>query len=47
MNEYIIRPQSGMRINVSKGQKIEIVDVDGGQVADFFAEIKGTHDEYV
>ena len=47
MNEYIIRPQSGMRIDVSKGQKIEIVDVDGGQVADFFAEIKGTHDEYV
>lgn len=47
MNKYIIRPQSGLRIDVSKGQKIEIVDVDGGQVADFFAEIKGTHDEYV
>lgn len=47
MKEYMIQPQSGMRIDVSKGQKIEIMDVDGGQVADFFAEIKGTHEEYV
>lgn len=47
MNEYIIKPQSGIRIDVSKGQKIEIIDVEGGQVADFFAEIKGTHGEYV
>ena len=47
MDEYIIRPQRGMRIDVSKGQKIEIIDVDGGQVADFFAEIRGTHEEYV
>lgn len=47
MDNYFIQPQSGIRINVNKGQKIEIIDVDGGQVADFFAEIKGTHDEYV
>ena len=47
MDNYIIQPQSGIRIDVRKGQRIEIIDVEGGQVADFFAEIKGTHDEYV
>ena len=47
MSTYLIQPQSGMKIDVNKGQKIEIIDVDGGQVADFFAEIKGTHEEYV
>lgn len=47
MSKYFIQPRSGIRIEVNKGQKIEIIDVDGGQVADFFAEIKGTHDEYV
>lgn len=47
MNEYLIQPQSGIRIDVDKGQKIEIIDLDGGQVADFFAEVKGTHEEYV
>ena len=47
MGKYLIQPQSGIRIDVNQGQKIEIIDVEGGQVADFFAEIKGTHDEYV
>ena len=47
MNEYLIQPRSGMRIDVSKGQTIEITDIDGGQVADFFAEISGTHEEYL
>ena len=47
MKEYLIQPQTGLRIDVKKGQRIEIVDVVGGQVADFFAEIKGTHEEYV
>lgn len=47
MNEYLIQPQSGIRIEVNRGQKIEIIDVNGGQVADFFAEMKGTHEEYV
>lgn len=35
MSEYLIQPQSGIRIEVNKGQRIEIIDVDGGQVADF------------
>ena len=47
MNEYLIQPRSGLRIDVSKGQTIEITDIDGGQVADFFAEISGTHEEYL
>ena len=47
MKEYIIQPQCGMRIEASKGQAITIIDVEGGQVADFFAEVKGTHEEYL
>ena len=47
MQQYIIQPQSGIKIEVTKNQKISIIDVEGGQVADFFAEIKGTHEEYV
>lgn len=47
MKEYIIQPQCGMRIEASKGQTITIIDVEGGQVADFFAEVKGTHEEYL
>lgn len=43
MKEYIIQPQCGMRIEASKGQTITIIDVEGGQVADFFAGVKGTH----
>ena len=42
MKEYIIQPKHGGRIEVSNGQTITVVDVDGGQVANFFAEVKGT-----
>lgn len=47
MVKYVIKPQSGIKIEVTKNQKITIIDVAGGQVADFFAEIKGTHEEYL
>ena len=47
MSKHIINPCSGIKIEVNRGQNITIVDVAGGQVADFFAEIKGTHDEYI
>lgn len=47
MVKYTIQPQCGIRLEVNKGQSITITDVEGGQVADFFAEIKGTHDEYL
>ena len=42
-----IQPKHGGRIEVSNGQTITVVDVDGGQVADFFAEVKDTHEEYL
>lgn len=47
MKSYIIPPKKGIRIEMEKGQSITIKDIEGGQVADFFAEIKGTHDEYL
>ena len=47
MDKYIIDPQCGIRIDVNKGQIITVVDVEGGQVADFFAEIRGNHEEYL
>lgn len=47
MERYIIEPQGGIRIEAKKGQSIAIKDIEGGQVADFFAEIKGTHEEYL
>ena len=47
MKKYIIQPKCGIRLEVSKGRTITITDVEGGQVADFFAEIRGTHDEYL
>lgn len=36
--EYIIPACSGMKIDVKEGQTITVVDIDGGQVVDFFAE---------
>lgn len=45
--EYIIRPSTGIAIEVAKGEYVTVLDVDGGQVADFFAEIKNNRDEYV
>ena len=47
MQKYIIQPMCGIRAAVSKGQTITVIDIEGGQVADFFAEVKGTHEEYL
>ena len=47
MREYIIEPCSGLKIEAEKGQKIEIIDIEGGQVVDFFAERKGDGTEFV
>lgn len=38
MQEYIIDAYSGKSFNVSEGQILTLIDVEGGQVADFFAE---------
>lgn len=35
--EYIVQAQSGVNIPVSKGATIEIIDLEGQQVVDFFA----------
>lgn len=37
--EYFIPACRGKRIDVCKGQKITVIDVEGGQVVDFFAEV--------
>ena len=47
MREYIIEPCSGLKIEAEKGQKIEIIDIKGGQVVDFFAERTGDGMEFV
>lgn len=46
MEHYLVQPCSGMRIEVQKGQLIEITDVEGGQVLDFFAQMHGSPDEF-
>ena len=47
MKEYIINPCSGIAIDVAKGEYITVVDIDGGQVVDFFAEVKNSVDEFL
>lgn len=37
--EFIIEAKTGQRIDILKGQTISIIDLEGGQVADFFAII--------
>jgi len=45
--EYLINPCSGIQIEVQKGQKIEIIDIDGGQVVDFFAQMPDDPDHFL
>ncbi len=45
--EYIINACSGKKIEVKKGQKIIIVDIEGGQVVDFFAKSKVNDNEFL
>lgn len=47
MREYTINPCSGLKINVAKGEFITVIDIDGGQVVDFFAEINSSMDEFL
>jgi len=37
MNEHIIPPRSGLHILLEKGRKLQIIDLEGRQVVDFFA----------
>ena len=45
--EYIIPACSGMKIDVKQGQSITVIDIEGGQVADFFAEVNGNANEFL
>ncbi len=47
MEEYTVTPCGGIRIEATKGKQIEVVDIDGGQVVDFFAEMKGDSTEFI
>lgn len=46
-DEYIIPARSGKRIDVKQGQLITVIDMDGGQVVDFFAEVTGCPEEFL
>lgn len=45
--EYIIPPCSGIKIDVKQGQNITVIDIEGGQVVDFFAEVNGNSAEFL
>ena len=45
--EYDIPPCGGVAIEVLRGQTIAVIDVEGGQVADFFAEALHSADEFL
>lgn len=45
--EIIIAPCTGAMVQVNKGQYVAVEDIDGGQVADFFAEALGQDEEFL
>jgi hypothetical protein len=45
--KYKISACSGRRIDVRAGQSIIVIDVEGGQVVDFFAEVAGNPKEFL
>lgn len=45
--EYMIEACTGKSIDVKEGETITVIDVEGGQVADFFAECEGCPDEFL
>ena len=47
MREMYIPPCSGISVDVSAGQTIYVTDVEGGQVADFFAETRQDAGEFL
>lgn len=47
MNEYVITPCGGAKILVNKGQTVEVIDIEGGQVVDFFAQTQGDPAEFL
>lgn len=47
MKEYILEACHGMKIDVKCGQTISVIDIDGGQVVDFFAERTDNPSEFL
>lgn len=45
--EYIIKPKSGIHIAVKQNSLIEVIDVEGQQVVDFFAVNEHNQNEYL
>lgn len=45
--EYIIPACSGMKIDAKQGKSITVIDIEGGQVVDFFAEVSGNANEFL
>lgn len=45
--EYIIAACSGIKIDVKQGQNITVIDMEGGQVVDFFAEVTNSQNEFL
>ena len=45
--EYMIEACTGKSIDVKAGETITVIDVEGGQVADFFAECEDFPDEFL
>ncbi len=41
--EYIIPACSGTKIDVKQGQSITVIDIEGGQVVDFFCRSEGKY----
>ncbi|MGX4645004.1 DUF1989 domain-containing protein [Holzapfeliella sp. JNUCC 80] len=47
MTEYLIKPFSGQSFKIKTGETLTIIDVEGGQVADFFAEKSSDKNEFL
>lgn len=45
--EYIINAKSGKAFELKKGQYITVIDIEGGQVVDFFAESVENANEFL
>ena len=47
MQEFIIEKQSGLGWELAKGQTISVIDIEGQQVADFFAVLPDDHKDFL
>ena len=47
MKDYTIPACSGMKIDVKQWQTVTVIDTEGGQVVDFFAEASGNTGEFL